>query len=164
MESLCQMVNKQVLTDFIPVFEVGSVECIGGAGDDSSGDKGADIGDNDNDNPHDKQEDPDFDDEGGEPDMQIFVKKQFDDLKTITLFVNSSDTIHSVKYQVQGKEGIVARDQQLIFAGSDLENENTLAEYSIENESTIYLMIKLDGSGKRPHASGGGGVKKNHIE
>jgi hypothetical protein len=61
---------------------------------------------------------------------------------TITLDVEPTDLIEDVKAQIEAIENMPAAQQQLTFAGRELEDGNNLQYYSIQRDSVLRLTIR----------------------
>ncbi|KAJ1287487.1 hypothetical protein BS78_02G013700 [Paspalum vaginatum] len=75
--------------------------------------------------------------------MRIFTRMQTG--RALTLYVESSYTVHTVKVMLYEKEGISPIQQRLICNGQQLEDRRTLADCNIQNDSTIHMVLCLCG-------------------
>lgn len=69
--------------------------------------------------------------------MKIFVKTPTG--KTVSLEVEPHDSIENLKSKIKNKVDIPLHQQRLKFGGKQLENDRALADYEIEEASTIHL-------------------------
>lgn len=73
--------------------------------------------------------------------MQLFVRGQ----ETHTLEVTGIESIQELKSQIATVAGIPARDQVLLYAGSPLEDDNTLFGREVPDMATIDVVGRLLG-------------------
>ena len=75
--------------------------------------------------------------------LQIFVVTLNGKIKTLTF--RHMPTVLSIKRSISRLEGIPPDQQRLIHLGRQLENGRSAEEYSIREESTLHLNLRLRG-------------------
>lgn len=67
--------------------------------------------------------------------------------------VEASTTVEHIKAMIHTKTGVPKELQRLIFDGKQLEDSRTVAEYKIQNESTLHLVQRRPMAGAGSEAS-----------
>ena len=76
--------------------------------------------------------------------IKIYVKTVTG--KVIEIYIKSTDTINELKRIIYYKLGYEENYQRIIFAGKQLEDDETFKTYNIQKESIIHLVLrKFDG-------------------
>uniref|UniRef100_A0ABD2X4L5 Ubiquitin-like domain-containing protein n=1 Tax=Trichogramma kaykai TaxID=54128 RepID=A0ABD2X4L5_9HYME len=55
------------------------------------------------------------------------------------------ETVKELKEYIEGEEDVAVDRQRIIFNGKQLENERTLQDYNIQDESTVQLVLRIEG-------------------
>lgn len=75
--------------------------------------------------------------------MHIFIRSLSG--KHITLEVDLYDRVEDVRAKIQDKEGISPSSMRLVFKGKEIEDGQTLLDYSIQKDATVYIVLRLLG-------------------
>lgn len=81
--------------------------------------------------------------DGTDTSISVFVNNLKGNI--ITFFFGTQTTIGLVKIGIQERDGTPVDHQQLYFAGKRLEDDETLADYGISNESALHLVLRPSG-------------------
>lgn len=73
--------------------------------------------------------------------LEIFVQVMHQEI--ITLEVDSSDTIGSLKEKIKDKKGFPAEEHLLFFQREELKDDRTVSDYNIQNKSTVILSLQI---------------------
>lgn len=75
--------------------------------------------------------------------LQIFIKTLSGSILVVP--ADAGSTISDIMSSIQCREGIRTDAQRLAFAGKQLRKNFTLADYNIQNDSTLHLSLRLYG-------------------
>ncbi|XP_031557708.1 E3 ubiquitin-protein ligase arih1-like [Actinia tenebrosa] len=78
--------------------------------------------------------------------IQIFVKGLDD--RTLTFMIHKDAMVDDLKRKIHLKNGIAVEHQRIFYVSKFLELGKRLSDYHIDNESTLYLVLRLLGGAK----------------
>mmetsp|Transcript_18676 Transcript_18676/g.31602 ORF Transcript_18676/g.31602 Transcript_18676/m.31602 type:complete len:156 (+) Transcript_18676:63-530(+) len=79
--------------------------------------------------------------------MRLFVRDVVG--QTLSLQVEGQDTVEQLKGQICELQGLPVDEQKLIFAGRTLDSAESLVAAGLDDESTIFVSLGLEGGGKK---------------
>ena len=65
--------------------------------------------------------------------------------RTVSLDVAPTETVESVKKQLQERENVDFYNQRLVFAGKELEDKELISSYPLSEEATVEMLFKIAG-------------------
>lgn len=83
--------------------------------------------------------------------LQLFVKTMKG--RCIVVDTTSEDTVEELKKHIEYWNGVPPKHQRLIFGGKQLEDGKRLSDYSIQRESTVFLVSRLCGGASKYYMS-----------
>ena len=69
-------------------------------------------------------------------------------LGTSAFSVEPTSTAADIKSMVQEQEGIAVEAQRIVFSGKQLDDSCVLADYNVQNDSTLTVALRVLGGGK----------------
>ena len=75
--------------------------------------------------------------------MQLLVKTVSG--RTLSLEVQPTETVESVKKMLQERENVDVDHQRLVFAGKELDDSDAIGVYGISSETTVEMLFKMAG-------------------
>jgi hypothetical protein len=76
-------------------------------------------------------------------DMQISIRSLTG--KSTTIDIQTDYSVYDIKLLIQYKEGIPPGQIRLLFAGKQLENDQTISSYNIQRDAILHMVLMLRG-------------------
>lgn len=77
-------------------------------------------------------------------DLEIIVCTLTNDISS-TFFLPQTEAIEGLKKRIEDRHGIPPDQMRIMYAGQQLQDNRTLADYFISNDSKLYVILRLRG-------------------